>query len=200
MAPIREIARESAPERLQAIETGSLSLDWQPHLNCPGGRAFSQMTQVRGEKERQSARTSTAWKMEHRGLSVRMRQIAFLFLLSTAPAWAAFCSPDSARSEPRHDFQFFAGYSPVSARRDRNHDRSPLRAGGIWLQLPLLGLARRVYLLLRRTSARCHPAAARTISAPICTRSCRIRVRRNAARVHRRFWPPPQSLSVPSNE
>lgn len=44
-----------------------------------------------------------------------MRQIAFLFLLSTAPAWAAFCSPDSARSEPRHDFQFFAGYSPVSA-------------------------------------------------------------------------------------
>lgn len=36
-----------------------------------------------------------------------------VFLLSTMPAWAAFCSVGSA--EPRHDFQFFAGYSPVSA-------------------------------------------------------------------------------------
>jgi hypothetical protein len=44
---------------------------------------------------------------------------AILLLFSAAPAWAAFCSagssPDTARSEPRHDFQFFAGYSPVSA-------------------------------------------------------------------------------------
>ncbi|HEY1759147.1 MAG TPA: acyloxyacyl hydrolase [Bryobacteraceae bacterium] len=38
-----------------------------------------------------------------------------LFLLSTAPAWAAFCSTIPPASEPRHDFQFFAGYSPVSA-------------------------------------------------------------------------------------
>jgi hypothetical protein len=44
-----------------------------------------------------------------------MRQIATLILLSSAPAWGAFCSPDSAPPEPRHDFQFFAGYSPVSA-------------------------------------------------------------------------------------
>jgi hypothetical protein len=44
-----------------------------------------------------------------------MRQIATLILLSSAPAWAAFCSPDSSPSQPRHDFQFFAGYSPVSA-------------------------------------------------------------------------------------
>jgi hypothetical protein len=38
-----------------------------------------------------------------------------LLLLSTAPVWAAFCSQDSSPSEPRHDFQFFAGYSPFSA-------------------------------------------------------------------------------------
>jgi Lipid A 3-O-deacylase (PagL) len=44
-----------------------------------------------------------------------MKQFAILILLSSAPAWAAFCSPDSSPSEPRHDFQFFAGYSPVSA-------------------------------------------------------------------------------------
>jgi lipid A 3-O-deacylase PagL len=36
-------------------------------------------------------------------------------LFSAAPAWAAFCSTDSAPAEPRHDFEFFAGYSPVSA-------------------------------------------------------------------------------------
>jgi len=34
-------------------------------------------------------------------------------LLIAAPAWAGICSADS--SEPRHDFQFFAGYSPVPA-------------------------------------------------------------------------------------
>jgi hypothetical protein len=36
-----------------------------------------------------------------------------VFLLAMAPAWAGICSADS--SKPRHDFQFFAGYSPVSA-------------------------------------------------------------------------------------
>jgi hypothetical protein len=36
-----------------------------------------------------------------------------IFLLAMAPAWAGICSADS--SEPRHDFQFFAGYSPASA-------------------------------------------------------------------------------------
>jgi hypothetical protein len=49
----------------------------------------------------------------------RGRQFAILLLLAAAPAWAAFCSPEGARgaapSDPRHDFQFFAGYSPVSA-------------------------------------------------------------------------------------
>jgi Lipid A 3-O-deacylase (PagL) len=30
------------------------------------------------------------------------------------PAWAGFCSADSSPSEPRHDFEFLAGYSPVS--------------------------------------------------------------------------------------
>ena len=43
------------------------------------------------------------------------RQLAILLLLSVTPARAALCSPDSSPSEPRHDFQFFAGYSPVSA-------------------------------------------------------------------------------------
>lgn len=38
-----------------------------------------------------------------------------LLLLPAAPAWAAFCSTDSSPNDPRHDFQFFAGYSPVSA-------------------------------------------------------------------------------------
>ena len=42
------------------------------------------------------------------------RQFAMLFLLSGAPAWAGFCSEEQS-PEPRHDFQFFAGYSPVSA-------------------------------------------------------------------------------------
>jgi hypothetical protein len=42
-------------------------------------------------------------------------QLATLLLLSAAPACAALCSPDSSPSEPRHDFQFFAGYSPLSA-------------------------------------------------------------------------------------
>jgi Lipid A 3-O-deacylase (PagL) len=45
----------------------------------------------------------------------RLQQIAILLLLSTAPGWAGFCSSDPAPSEPRHDFEFFAGYSPVSA-------------------------------------------------------------------------------------
>jgi hypothetical protein len=36
-----------------------------------------------------------------------------LLLLSAVPAWAGFCSADS--NPARHDFQFFAGYSPVSA-------------------------------------------------------------------------------------
>ncbi len=44
---------------------------------------------------------------------------AFLILLLAAPGWAAFCSASASQSagssEPRHDFQFFAGYSPVSA-------------------------------------------------------------------------------------
>jgi hypothetical protein len=41
-----------------------------------------------------------------------LRRLAIL-LLAICPAWAGFCSADA--SEPRHDFQFFAGYSPVSA-------------------------------------------------------------------------------------
>jgi lipid A 3-O-deacylase PagL len=36
-----------------------------------------------------------------------------IFLLAAGAAWAGVCSVDS--SEPRHDFQFFAGYSPVPA-------------------------------------------------------------------------------------
>lgn len=43
------------------------------------------------------------------------RQLAILLLLSATPACAALCSADLSPSEPRHDFQFFAGYSPVSA-------------------------------------------------------------------------------------
>jgi len=31
------------------------------------------------------------------------------------PGWAGFCSSDSSLSDTRHDFQFFAGYSPASA-------------------------------------------------------------------------------------
>jgi hypothetical protein len=48
-------------------------------------------------------------------LGLGMRQLVALILLSSTPAWAAFCSPESSLSKPRHDFQFFAGYSPVSA-------------------------------------------------------------------------------------
>jgi hypothetical protein len=40
------------------------------------------------------------------------RQLAILFLVSAAQAWAGLCSTDS---KSRHDFRFFAGYSPVSA-------------------------------------------------------------------------------------
>ncbi len=32
-----------------------------------------------------------------------------------APAWAGFCTADSPPAETRHDFHFFAGYSPLSA-------------------------------------------------------------------------------------
>jgi hypothetical protein len=39
----------------------------------------------------------------------------FVLLLVAGPAWAAFCSPASSPAELHHDFQFFAGYSPVSA-------------------------------------------------------------------------------------
>ncbi len=35
-------------------------------------------------------------------------------LLSALPASAGFCSAPASPPEPRHDFQFFAGYSPVS--------------------------------------------------------------------------------------
>jgi lipid A 3-O-deacylase PagL len=45
----------------------------------------------------------------------RLRQFPILLLFSTAPAWAGFCSSDPSPSETRHDFEFFAGYSPVSA-------------------------------------------------------------------------------------
>jgi lipid A 3-O-deacylase PagL len=38
-----------------------------------------------------------------------------LAALVSLPAYAGFCSPSSSPPEPRHDFQFFAGYSPVSA-------------------------------------------------------------------------------------
>jgi len=38
-----------------------------------------------------------------------------LLLFSISPVWAGLCSPASSPPEPRHDFQFFAGYSPVSA-------------------------------------------------------------------------------------
>jgi hypothetical protein len=43
-----------------------------------------------------------------------VRRFAPLLLVTVPPAWAAFCSPDPPPSEPRHDFQFFAGYSPLS--------------------------------------------------------------------------------------
>jgi len=43
------------------------------------------------------------------------RVFTTILLFSAAPAWAGFCSPDPAPREPRHDFQFFSGYSPASA-------------------------------------------------------------------------------------
>jgi hypothetical protein len=48
-------------------------------------------------------------------MSDRARLFAILLILSALPSWAGFCSTDSSPSEHRHDFQFFAGYSPVSA-------------------------------------------------------------------------------------
>jgi hypothetical protein len=44
-----------------------------------------------------------------------LSRFAILLLLPAAPLWAGLCSPESSPSAPRHDFQFFAGYSPVSA-------------------------------------------------------------------------------------
>jgi hypothetical protein len=44
-----------------------------------------------------------------------MRLLAILTLVPALPAWCGICSPDPPPPEPRHDFQFFAGYSPVSA-------------------------------------------------------------------------------------
>jgi len=38
-----------------------------------------------------------------------------MLLLLSPRAWGAFCSPTPSPPEPRHEFQFFAGYSPVSA-------------------------------------------------------------------------------------
>lgn len=46
--------------------------------------------------------------------SPRQFRLLLLLLLASAGASAGFCSQDLS-SEPRHDFQFFAGYSPVSA-------------------------------------------------------------------------------------
>jgi hypothetical protein len=49
-------------------------------------------------------------------MSRRLPQVTCLFLmLSATQAWAGFCSADAPASDPRHNFQFFAGYSPVSA-------------------------------------------------------------------------------------
>jgi hypothetical protein len=42
-----------------------------------------------------------------------MKTLAILFLAGAASAWAGICSAGS--DGPRHDFQFFAGYSPVPA-------------------------------------------------------------------------------------
>jgi hypothetical protein len=36
-------------------------------------------------------------------------------LLSAVPAVAGICTSDPVASDPRHEFQFFAGYSPDSA-------------------------------------------------------------------------------------
>jgi hypothetical protein len=43
-----------------------------------------------------------------------MRLLAILLLVPAVPTWAAFCSENSSAADPRHDFQFFGGYSPVS--------------------------------------------------------------------------------------
>jgi len=43
------------------------------------------------------------------------RVFTTILLFSAAPAWAGLCSSDPSPREPRHDFQFFAGYSPASA-------------------------------------------------------------------------------------
>jgi Lipid A 3-O-deacylase (PagL) len=40
-------------------------------------------------------------------------RLGAIFLFTIGMAWGGICSVDP--SEPRHDFQFFAGYSPVSA-------------------------------------------------------------------------------------
>jgi hypothetical protein len=42
-------------------------------------------------------------------------RLPIFFLLGAMTAWAGFCSPNSPPSEPHHDFEFLAGYSPVSA-------------------------------------------------------------------------------------
>ena len=44
-----------------------------------------------------------------------MRLRAMLLMLAVTPAWAAFCSASQPPAEPRHDFQFLGGYSPISA-------------------------------------------------------------------------------------
>jgi hypothetical protein len=44
-----------------------------------------------------------------------MTKFPTALLLLAAPAMAGICSPDSKPVDPRHDFQFMAGYSPVSA-------------------------------------------------------------------------------------
>jgi hypothetical protein len=40
---------------------------------------------------------------------------SLVFVILATPAWAGFCSPKSWMPEPRHNFEFSAGYSPVSA-------------------------------------------------------------------------------------
>ncbi len=44
-----------------------------------------------------------------------MRLSLTLLMLIGAPAWGAFCSPSPSQTELRHEFQFFAGFSPASA-------------------------------------------------------------------------------------
>jgi hypothetical protein len=63
-------------------------------------------------------------------LKICMGQFALLLFVSLVPVWGAFCSPTPSPPEPRHDFQFFAGYSPVSARLiGSTSDRRFLMAG-----------------------------------------------------------------------